>query len=473
MPLSGRERARLCRFQAGPPTRRWRNARCTVGNARRDSETPAGLRSYAAAVSGSLNASWVDTSPLSESGCVTVATNADTVAVRLAFGAGDDVVSEVSPSDESFWDNEPASYWAWFSTEPAGAGHVTVIEVNGFQGSRPEVLRSASRASAAGLAASAFWNVNGMVIFTCARRGKVIASIDLSILDVDDEDSLTGLPRPLKALARTAVEDGADLPEVAIAMVQKFTGVNVGPEALEVGSAHLIWHVVEDFEGYGADYLPSHLSDFPQLTSALVALDPVRQRRIAKEATLIAVSEAGLSGHPAVASVLDQFADVDLPVINPGVGTLKREINRRADQLTNEEMELSSYGAIEIDHAFQQAWGLKATRHVTNPDSLAAALACCGAAIVAAKCAKLERGMQLVRDGSGGRLVDTHDPTEERTAAVVQVLTEMADANPEVWPQLRTRLPPPLTEEERARAVEIDRRRQAAGEFSEYRISND
>lgn len=399
--------------------------------------------------------------------------SADEAAVRVAFRAGDDVVSVVSLSDESFWDNEPASYWAWFSTEPAGSGNVTVVEVNGFQGSRPEVLRSVSKASTDGVAASAFWNVNGMVIFTCARRGKVIASIDLSTLDVDDEDGLTGLTRPLKALARTAAKDHADLPAVAIAMVEQFTGVNVGPEALDVGSAHLIWPVVEDFEGYNADYLPSHLNDFPQLATMLIALDPVRQRQIAKEATLIAVSEAGLSDHPAVALVLEQFADVDVPVINPGVGALKGAIDRRADELTNEEMELSSYGAIEIDHTFQQAWALKATRHVTNPESLAAALACCGAAIVAAKCAMLERGMQLVRDDRGGRLVDTHDPTEERTAAVVQVLTEMADADQEDWPQLRTRLPSPLTGEERARAVQVDRRRQAAGEFDEYRISND
>lgn len=56
-------------------------------------------------------------------------------------------------------------------------------------------------------------------------------------------------------MARTAAEAAADLRGVAIAMVEKFTGVDVGPEALDVGSAHLVWPVVEDFEGYGADYL--------------------------------------------------------------------------------------------------------------------------------------------------------------------------------------------------------------------------
>ena len=45
-----------------------------------------------------------------------------------------------------------------------------------------------------GKAASAFWNVNGVVRFGCAQRGKVIASFELD--DAEDHE----LPARLRAI---------------------------------------------------------------------------------------------------------------------------------------------------------------------------------------------------------------------------------------------------------------------------------
>jgi len=65
--------------------------------------------------------------------------------------------------------------WISAASEDSGLpeGVVVLIEDTGWQGSRPEVL---SRLSKRGAAASVSWNVNGLVMFSSARRGKVQAS---------------------------------------------------------------------------------------------------------------------------------------------------------------------------------------------------------------------------------------------------------------------------------------------------------
>lgn len=54
------------------------------------------------------------------------------------------------------------------------------IEPNGYQGSRPEVLRAAS---AGGTALSVYWNVNAVNQFAYARHGRTLASFDMMFPD--------------------------------------------------------------------------------------------------------------------------------------------------------------------------------------------------------------------------------------------------------------------------------------------------
>ena len=51
-----------------------------------------------------------------------------------------------------------------------------VVEVNGWQGSRPEVLR---RVSAGGRAVSAYWNVNLTTRFSYAVDGRVLTAFEV------------------------------------------------------------------------------------------------------------------------------------------------------------------------------------------------------------------------------------------------------------------------------------------------------
>jgi hypothetical protein len=105
----------------------------------------------------------LSSSVLEEAGCVTVAAQDDADGVRAAFGAEDEPIPGSSAVFAGDWVAEQQSDWAWFTTTPGPSGAVVVVEDDEFQGSRPEVLRVLSRASAFEKAASLFCNVNGMV----------------------------------------------------------------------------------------------------------------------------------------------------------------------------------------------------------------------------------------------------------------------------------------------------------------------
>lgn len=76
---------------------------------------------------------------------------------------------------------------------------VVVVENNGFQGSRADVLGPASRASRASTASSFFWNVNAVTAFSAARRGEVLFSPTRAAIRATGQ-----LPRPLTEDERDA-----------------------------------------------------------------------------------------------------------------------------------------------------------------------------------------------------------------------------------------------------------------------------
>jgi hypothetical protein len=163
--------------------------------------------------------------------CVTVATGASRAELAEAFGA------DLASPPSAFGIGRLVSF-----REISGCQ--VAIEVDGYQGIEPEVLAAAS---VRGRAASAFWNVNGLVKFGCAQDGQVlyiddfafdddrrglpgglVPLVDLVSVDLDDEDEVDETERPLRNT-------------VALAMVETFTGARVTPadarEALREGYA--------------------------------------------------------------------------------------------------------------------------------------------------------------------------------------------------------------------------------------------
>lgn len=93
---------------------------------------------------------------------------------------------------------------------------VVAIESNGWQGTRPEVLR---RASVTGRAASVYWNVNAVKTFTAAEGGVVLDQIEYW-------SELTD-PRLLELSEDLDLDTHADASARGMLVAERFTGVTV------------------------------------------------------------------------------------------------------------------------------------------------------------------------------------------------------------------------------------------------------
>jgi hypothetical protein len=409
---------------------------------------------------------WLSTTHFSAAGCVTVVADADGARVRTAFGASLEPLPGSGIDLLGEWPAhlEPGVEWVWFTS--AGPASV-VVEDNNFQGSRSEVLRAASRASGVGKAASIFWNVNGLAIFTCARRGKVVSSVDLSLVD---ESDLEGLPRSLHKLALSCDDDDADLIGVGAAMVEKFTGVAFGPDVLLNGSAHEMTPVPSDLESFTAQAPPWGLRMYPALVAAVAALDTETQRAFGEFATTVAVKEAGIENEPGVAATVAQFGTGEPGRLDPRAEVLRAEVNRRTNLLSTQAMERESSGGLEVVFGHQKSWALGSLRQSTNHDALSAALGAADGAVGAALCSRRERGETYTEDDKGRRLTDSVNPAAGRGEEFVRVLTEVATTGRARWDDLGAALPAPFTEAEREAILVRDRQLEAEGAFQVYSI---
>ncbi|QWF78224.1 DUF6461 domain-containing protein [Amycolatopsis sp. CA-230715] len=131
---------------------------------------------------------WLSSSALSEAACVTMVKTTDLDCVLRGFGGVLDDARTI-PFGES---------WETFNERYAVAvcrkgEYVVAVEGNGFQGSRPEVLR---RVSALGETVSAFWNVNALTRFSYAVGGRVKTSFEVGVdatPEGEDPGCLAGL----------------------------------------------------------------------------------------------------------------------------------------------------------------------------------------------------------------------------------------------------------------------------------------
>ncbi|BBG00865.1 MULTISPECIES: DUF6461 domain-containing protein [Pseudonocardia] len=109
---------------------------------------------------------WISRSLISEAATLTVCTGLTRVQVLDAFSAQ----HESEPMGEII--NE-FSIDPWVAVADLGGGTVLAFEDNGWQGSAGPTLR---RVSAAGRAASVFWNVNAVQALSFAEHGRVLSS---------------------------------------------------------------------------------------------------------------------------------------------------------------------------------------------------------------------------------------------------------------------------------------------------------
>ena len=228
---------------------------------------------------------WINDAAISEAGCVTVVPAADRDAVLAAFGAVSGTSRVVGSPDDV--DSGTTGVESIYVVEISEA--VVVIEDNGYQGSRSEVMRPASKVSGTGVAASFFWNVNAVTAFSAARRGRSLFSVELIGAE---EDELDGVPKGLRKLVVAGGSDGGDLLGAGLALIAAFAKTPFTHDDLQGGTVYEIEPPPADLRTYGPDYRYTY--GMPDAASMLAALSAEQQRRFAAWATRAAAREAAV-----------------------------------------------------------------------------------------------------------------------------------------------------------------------------------
>lgn len=304
---------------------------------------------------------------LCAAGCLTVVTGQDGLASLIAVGANDQ--APVTLGED--WDGEAGS--ATPVLAPADLSHgdgmaaAVLIEKNGFEGSRVEVLAALS---SKGKAASVYWNVNGLVVFGCARHGKVLASVEL--LDAD----VAALPRGLPPFLS---DGGSDQSPVAVgmAMVEQCTGVHVPADSgiTRPSTGYPIESPLFNVRVTRAELLDLGYPN-PSLVSAALAASPTARRRLAEWAAAAALDQAGLAAHPAVRAALAQF-DAGAPIAFSAEATrlrlhAERGPNLAAAALNDDTDDDGRYRSLQ--HWSTKYWAMEALAYTAIPDDVTAAL---------------------------------------------------------------------------------------------------
>ena len=195
-----------------------------------------------------------------------------------------------------------------------------MVEDNGFEGSRTEVLKAASRR---GKAASILWNVNGLALFSCASRGNVICSLEVPNAEMDE------LPRSLRPLMRLADQATADPVAVGMLMVERYTAV---PVSVEHVRNLTVWYPIEN-PAIGLWVTPEELVGLklPSVDIVESALSASSSRRweVAERAAGEALAATALTDDPRLASVAAQLGSVRPVTLTPEADWCLSSIHKR------------------------------------------------------------------------------------------------------------------------------------------------
>jgi hypothetical protein len=287
---------------------------------------------------------WVRDSTLGVAATVTVATGASPEEVLAAFGA--DPAAPVSMP--ALFEQPGIDPWVAVLPVDGDTGPaVLAVEYNGWQGAQSPVLRPAS---AAGRAASMYWNVDALTNLAFARTGTVLASFE------PPPHERPGDAEVLAALDGLDLDDHHDRVEKGLAAVERFTGRGLRPEDVErIEAAGVAYRILPRLpELYPVERLPdgsrrwSGPNPLGPDTELLVGWPEPELRDLAWWVAAEVARHAGLDALPEVAESLARRE------LTPGA-----ELQARATGL-------------EGRHQHRQAW---LTLHeATNPDPPAAAI---------------------------------------------------------------------------------------------------
>jgi Family of unknown function (DUF6461) len=213
-------------------------------------------------------------------------------------------------------------------------GGVIAVEFNGFQGSRPEVLRAVS---AGGKAASAYWNVNSATRVSLAQSGRLLSAFEAGA-DSRREGEAPHLADPL--MTDLGFEPGQCHASMLV-ITHRFTGLMVTPEVVAgIDGMHVITPVLSDPPPSGRErdalWLAWAVSDMAvgdqELTDLILEADPGRQREFAVWAAVEALTEVGLIGDSAVEATLRTCRSGVVASLQPAAAKLVRDTAAASDR---------------------------------------------------------------------------------------------------------------------------------------------
>lgn len=225
---------------------------------------------------------WVRSTVLRDAACLTLVSPPDAGRVTRGFGGDIEATSRMPLAEAG---GNPPTGEPVIAVRDLGAW-LLVAEVNGWQGSRPEVLR---RVSAGGRAVSCYWNVNGVTRFSYAVAGRLLTSFEAMSpgqrhgADPDAlEEARSGLPWG----------SGQWVP-LMLALAARVTGQRPGPDWLAGDFTVVPVTPVDDYPA-SAVYPPSQALTYDDgpLAWALVHADDASRRRVASIAARYAADEA-------------------------------------------------------------------------------------------------------------------------------------------------------------------------------------
>lgn len=288
-----------------------------------------------------------DTTLFAMAGCITLVAGVIPAEAARRIGADPSSVVAFDQIDRGEW-------LSWISIASVHEGAldagVVLIEDNGWEGARPEVLAALSKG---GSAASVFWNVEDVVRFGCARRGKPIASVELP-----DPEDVDDLPSMLRRLVQRAPDDANPVALGAL-LAERFTGVPLSqvPAVARPATAFPITSPVLDLPATAQELVGLQ---YPSagVVRAVEAATPIQRRALAEWATRQAVILSGLGNDPHVALVLTQFGRGAPTRLSAEVSALRRVTAARGSG----------------DRPAREFWALNAVAYTGVADSKTAAL---------------------------------------------------------------------------------------------------
>lgn len=294
--------------------------------------------------------------------CVTVVRGLDVAETVLAFGGDPSLPPQPLQSFDEM------GYYLEVAAVGQMGDVVVAVEPNGFQGSRPEVLRVASRM---GDAVSVYWNVNLNCRFSYSVGGELVTSFDplhTEWRSGSDPDRLLGemasLPFGL---------DNDPIP-AAFVLTERLTGRALSRQDIEgvTDSWRLVPLLGDLYPRRGEDHYLRY--DHAELVDLVAGAGSEVQRDLAAVAAEQAATASGLDRERGVRAALTGLRTSPGEPLAAEVAQLVRQLIHRSSVAWSAVSTGQGRETSEMYELSRSASAANALYQATNPDPLTAAL---------------------------------------------------------------------------------------------------